>query len=91
MRAASRGIQGRDKASSIPTDLKRVGLISPVSARAYEFGGTPPSEIIHDFVAVLPHSCGGRTTIELQVSSVGVYGERKVWEQSFARWSFASF
>jgi hypothetical protein len=64
MRAAPRGIQERDKASSIPTDLKRVGLISPVSAGAYELGGTSLSEIIRGFVAVLPQSCGGRTTIE---------------------------
>ena len=69
IRAASRGYpRRRVKASSIPTEPKVVGRISRVSAGAYEFGGSPLRAIIHGFVAVLPHSCGDRTTIDSRVS-----------------------
>ena len=66
--AALAASQRRDKASSIPTEPNPDGLISRVSAHAYEFGATPPRAMIHCLVAVLPHSCGGRTTIDLFVS-----------------------
>ena len=60
--AALAASQRRDKASSIPTEPQPDGLISHVSTGVYEFGATPPRAMIHCLVAVLPHSCGGRTT-----------------------------
>jgi hypothetical protein len=79
IRAASRGYpRRRVKASSIPTEPKVVGRISRVSAGAYKFGGTPLRAIIHGFVAVLPHSCGDRTTIDSRVS-IGALLAKKVY------------
>jgi hypothetical protein len=74
-RAAPRGHSlRRVKASSIPTEARVVDRISRFSAGAYEIEETPLCESVHCFVAVLPHSCGGRTTISYAIRSKAFMG-----------------